>query len=208
LTLGLLASGLAGLVGRAFGQQGRDDTPSAPAPDATAANPASALLIGTVRMGAIFKGYQKVAKMSEAFKGDVMARKRELTRIMERAQREADTMAGLTPGTAAHGDCQARIAKLKAEHEELRKKSEAEFTRQEAEMLLTLYKEIQWAIGVIAQQRGLTLVFRHEDEPIDPKISAESDPTKAMSAIERWVVFASPKLDITREVVTKLNRGE
>lgn len=202
LTLGLLASGLAGLVGRAFGQQAGDAPPTAQDPAPPAATPAPAVKIGTVRISAIFKGYEKVATQAQTFKDAVVAKKRELTRFQERAKKEAEVLATLTPGTSAHSESEARIAKLKAEHEELREKFEAQFTLQEAEMLLRLYKDVQWAVGVIAQQRGLTLVLRQADEP------TKSDPNTAMSAIERNVIYAEPNLDITREVIAKLNRGE
>jgi Skp family chaperone for outer membrane proteins len=65
-----------------------------------------------------------------------------------------------------------------------------------------VYKEIQWAVGVIAQQRGLTLVLRQADE------LTQTEPEKAGAAIERSVVYADPNMDITREVIAKLKRGE
>jgi outer membrane protein len=202
LTIGLLASGLAGLVSRAFGQQVREDTPPAPAPlPAAGPGPGTALKIGTVQIAAVFKGYEKVATLSESFKADVMARKRELEKFQDKARREAEFLTTLVPGTAAHAECEARIAKLKTEHEELRKRCEAEFSQREAEMVAQLYKEIRWAIGVIAQQRALTMVVRRADDP------ASTDPKTVVSNIDEWLLYTDSGMDITREVIAKLNRG-
>jgi outer membrane protein len=202
LTLGLCASGLAGLVGSAFGKDVRDEPPPPTDQAPAAASPLPALKIGVVRMTALFKGYEKVAAESQTFKTAVMAKKRELIKIQDRAKQEAGVLETLTPGSSAHTECEARIKKLKDEHEALREKCEAEFTQREAEMLQKLYKEIQWAVGVIAQERGLTLVLRQGEA--DDKVS----PNTAMAAIERTVVYVEPSLDITREVIAKLNRGE
>jgi Skp family chaperone for outer membrane proteins len=199
--MGLLASGLAGFAADAFGRQDTDKEASS----TDAAPPTAALAppvrIATVRVSDVFKEYEKCKSLSERFKDEVMAKKRELAKFVDRAKREADVLGTLTQGTAAYQECEARIKKLKEEHETLRAKCEAEFTRKEAELLAQLYKEIRWATGVIAQERGLTVVLRSPEE------ANPSDVTNVMTAVSQSLLYVGPNLDITREVVAKLNRG-
>src|SRR5439155_3413285 len=111
-------------------------------------------LIGSVDMAVVFKGYDKVKVNSEEFKAAVMAKKNELMKFMAEAQQESEMLAKLTPGTVDFKKHEDRITQLKAQHEASREQYEREFTLREAEMLATLYKEIQAMVGRVAQHYG------------------------------------------------------
>jgi outer membrane protein len=207
--VGLSALGLAVLVGPTLGQQqdsavrkaasqGAAPSPSAPGPKLQPPTPAT---IGCVDMAAVFKEYDKVKVNSEEFRGAVMAKKGELTRVQAEAEQEAQKLAKMTPGSLDFKKIEDHITQLKAQFEAMREQCEREFTLKEAEMLATLYKEIQSMVSRVAQFKGFAYIVRVSNDPI-----TGSNPNSAMMAIERTIVYADPRNDITKEVVYHLNR--
>jgi len=69
-------------------------------------------------------------------------------------------------------------------------------------MLATLYKEIQAMVSRIAQFKGLTYVVKVSNEPV-----SGSNPNSVMAAIDKTIVYADPRNDITNDVVYNLNRN-
>ena len=130
-----------------------------------------------------------------------MAKKNELMKFMAEAQQEAETLAKLTPGSDDSKKHEDRITQLKAQLEAGREQAEREFTLREAEMIATLYNEIQTMVGRIAKYRGFAYVVRVSNDPI-----TGANPNSAMAAIERTVVYADPRNDITNDVIYNLNR--
>lgn len=211
VAVGLGLAGLAFLVGPTLGQQPQQDgavrksstgsqptgsqssTPSKPAPPTPAT-------FGTVDMTAVFKGYDKVKASAEEFRASVETKKKDLMKFMSEAQQEQEMLAKLAPGTVDYKKHEDRITQLKAQHEALREQSEREFTLREAEMLATLYKEIQAMVSRVAQYRGMTYVMRVSNDPI-----TGSNPNSAMMAIERTVVYADSRNDVTNDVIYNLN---
>jgi Skp family chaperone for outer membrane proteins len=196
LTWGLGLGSLVGLIGRAFGQ-----TPveaEKPKPD----DPKPGFSFGTVDLGEVFKRYEKVKVQGDEFKADVAARQKELLKLTTKAQQEADRMATLPEGSEAHKRAEAAINAFKEEYEKGRTRSEEEFTRREARMLVQLYKEIQKAIGAIARQKNLDFVFRVPDLK-----DSEVDLKEAMALLQQPVLYANTSHDLTGEVVSRLNRG-
>jgi Skp family chaperone for outer membrane proteins len=213
LTVGL---GVLGLVGRAFGAPvGDEDNPKkakenekdkpkdkdkegAPKPDA--AGPGTPCLIGTVDMTSIMKGFGKVTESNERFKEDVQAKNAEIQKLAARAKRESDDLATLQPGTRDHAELDAKVKKLKAQVETMRRQANAEYGKRQAEMLAGFQHEIQEAIAVVARRRGLSLVLRA------PKGAEEGANLGAVvSTITREVLFVDARADLTEEVIMLLN---
>jgi Skp family chaperone for outer membrane proteins len=199
--VGLGFLGMACLVGPTLGQQSPDPAVRKAATQATAPRPPAPATFGSVDMAAVFKGYDKVKVNSEEFKAAVLGKKNELMKFMSEAQQEQETLAKLTPGSIDYKKHEDRITQLKAQHEASREQYEREFTLREAEMLATLYKEIQSMVARVAQARGMTYIVRVSNDPV-----TGSNPNSAMMAIERTVVYADNRNDITTDVVFHLNR--
>jgi outer membrane protein len=203
--LGLGTLALAVLIGPALGQQPQDPAVRKATTQASATGnkpqPPVPVTVGCVDMSAVFKGYDKVKVNSEEFKAAVLAKKNELMKFMAEAQQESETLAKLTPGSVDFKKHEDRISELKAKHEASREQYEREFTLREAEMLGTLYKEIQSMVSRVAQHKGFNYVVRVSNDPV-----TGSNPNSVMMAIERPIVYADPRNDITSEVIYYLNR--
>ncbi len=115
-------------------------------------------------------------------------------------QQEAEKLGKMTPGSVDAKKIEDRMTQLKAQVEAGRESAEREFALREAEMLATIYKEVQSMVTRVAKHRGITYVLRVSNDPI-----TSSNPNSAMMAIERTVVVADPQNDLTDEVIRYLN---
>ena len=200
LTKGLILGGLAGCVGTALGQSPPAE-PSKPEPPSA---PPAALgtKVGTINLGRVWEEVDRIKTQGEQFKKDAAGRRRELAKMAEKIRAEIEHKNSLPPGSEAHGQSEARIAQLQKELQKARAKIEKDFARRQSELVATLYQEIQEAVGTIAKRRGLSMILKISDPP------KTTDQTALASIfISQNVVYADPALEITREVIAKLNRG-
>jgi outer membrane protein len=151
-------------------------------------------------MGLVFKGYDKVKAASEEFRASVMSKKGELMKLQGEMQQEAEKLSKMTPGSVDAKKIEEKMTQLKAQGEAGRESAEREFALREAEMLATIYKEVQAMVSRVALSRNINYVLRTSNDPI-----TSSNPNSAMMAIERTVVVADPRNDITQDVIKYLN---
>jgi outer membrane protein len=206
--LGLSLAGVAYLVGPSLGQgQQQADVAvrkagnSGTAATATGPKPPVPPLIGTIDMDVIFKNYEKVKASQKDFHDAMQVRRAELMKIENEARNEAEMMSKMTPGTEDYRKRENHITELKARMEAGREQAEREFTLKNAEMVATWYKEIQAMVARVAQWRGMTYVVQVSSAPING-----TEPNSVIAAINRPVVYADPRNDITHDVVHYLNR--
>jgi Skp family chaperone for outer membrane proteins len=159
----------------------------------------SAAAIGSIDMDAVFKRYVKVKVANKEFNAAMLARKNDLMKIMSEAQLEAELMNKFTPGSEDYKRHENKVTELKAKHEAGRESTEREFSQRQAESMASLYKEIQAMVARIAQRRHLNYVVKVSHGPY-------SEPNDVLAAINRSVVYADPRDDLTEEVIRDLNR--
>jgi Skp family chaperone for outer membrane proteins len=116
---------------------------------------------------------------------------------MKQLAKEAE---GLDPNGNDFKSKEAKLTELKAELEAKKEQSQVEFARREAEALGTIYKEIQEMTALVARHYGYNYIVRVNNEPL-----SAADPNVVLSAINRPVVYADPKSDITEMVLLNLN---
>jgi outer membrane protein len=198
--LGLVSLGL--LAGPSFGQQQDSGVRKSSSQPSAAAAPSAPVpaTFGSVDMGLVFKGYDKVKAASEEFRASVMSKKGELMKLQGEMQQEAEKLSKMTPGSVDAKKIEDKMTQLKAQGEAGRESAEREFALREAEMLATIYKEVQAMVIRVANNRNITYVLRTSNDPI-----TSSNPNSAMMAIERTVVVADPRNDITQDVIKYLN---
>ena len=204
LAIGLGLTGLAILVAPTLGQgQAQDGAVRKAANPASVASPPTPIapVIGTVDVELVFKSYEKVKQSNKEYSAALMARKNELMRIMSEAQEETQMLSKLAPGTEDYRKHENKVTQLKAQHEAGREQAEREFAQRQAQAMATLYNEIQEAVAAQAKAKGLTYVVK-----VSPGPRADSEPNDVSTALNRSVVYADPRNDLTEEVIRDLNR--
>jgi outer membrane protein len=192
LGLGVIGAGL--LVGPTLGQQAKskNSASAAPAPP----------VIGTVDIGAVLKGYEKVKVLSEEFKAAALAKQNDLMKLSTQAQQKAEMLQKMTPGSPDAKKIEDEITSYKAQMEAGREQAQRDFSLRESEMMATLYKEIQDWVGAIAKHRGMNYVLKVSNDPV-----AANNPNAVFAAIERGVVYSDPGNDITQQVIYNMNNA-
>lgn len=196
-TFGLVC--LLSLLSPALAQQADGNVRKA-ATQAPKPTPPPPAIVGTIDLDAVFKGYEKVKFSDEEFKSQAMAKQRELTQLGGQIKSSMDKMNQLAPGSPDFKKQDDEVTQLKARHEALRQQAEKEFALREAEILGTLYKEIQDMTSRVARYRGMTYVLRASNEPV-----SANNPNLVMASMARAVVYSDPRVDITQDVINYLN---
>jgi outer membrane protein len=181
-----------GAVGKATGQA---------QPQAPAARPAVPAVFGTVDLETAIKNYDKYKSQMSEFEAAAKAKQGELAKIHAEAQDEIQKLQKMTPNSVDAKRHEDRITQLKATFEAQREQAERDFSMRQAEMLSTIYKEVQDMVRRVAQFKGMTYVVQVSNEPV-----TSADPRTVMAAMAKTVVYADPRNDITQDVVHNLNR--
>jgi Skp family chaperone for outer membrane proteins len=161
----------------------------------------SAAAIGSIDIDAVVERYEKTKVSRKEYSAALQARKNELMRIMSEAQEEATMLSKLAPGTEDYRKHENKVTQLKAQHEAGREQAEREFAQRQAQAMATFYNEIQEAVAAQAKAKGLTYVVK-----VSPGPRADSEPNDVLTALNRSVVYADPRNDLTEEVIRDLNR--
>ena len=82
-----------------------------------------------------------------------------------------------------------------------REQAQREFEVRNAEMMSTLYQEIQETVAALAKAKGLSHVVK-----VSPGPRPDSDPSDLSGVLNRSVVYADPRNDLTEEVILDLNQ--
>jgi len=199
LAVGLGLVGVAGLVGRSFGQQDKAVRPAAAntAPATAAVGPAS---IGSIDMDGVLKNYDKFKVISETLRAEMLARHNDLMKVANDAKMEQEKLARLAPGSPDAKKAEDRITQLKAQFEAGRENAQREFEQKEAETMATIYNEVAEMARGVANQRGMTFVVKYTEQK-----PSGSEPNSVMAAMSRTILYADPRVDITTDTIKYLN---
>jgi Skp family chaperone for outer membrane proteins len=199
LTAGLSMAGCLALAGHSSGQQDGGVQKASTSQPAAAARPGPAV-IGTIDMDAVLKTYEKYKAQMESMKVDMLARQKDLMKIQEEGKQLGEMMSKFQPSSPDYKRIEKQFAQLKAQFQVANEQASSEFQQREADMLATIYNEVQGMTASVAKLHGMSFVVRVSREPV-----SGSEPNSVMSALARSVVFSDPVTDVTNEVVKYLN---
>ncbi len=207
LAIGLGLAGVIYLGAQTQGQQTpKGDQRVQPANGTTASvapggfAPATPTIVGTIDLDQVFKSYDKVKVAIKEIRSAMQVRKGELMKLDDQGRQEIEMMQKFQPGSPDYRKHEDRATELKAKIEALKEQAEREITLRNAETMATLYREVQLYAGWVARKRGITHVITVSNAP-----PAGSDPNTVLAAINRPLVFADPRNDITNDVIYHLN---
>lgn len=204
LAVGIGCVGVAGFVGRSAAQtDGGVKRVAAASPGTAAAAPAAMppVVIGTIDVEGVFRELDKVKVAGETLNAEVKVRYAELTRIASEGKMEQDKIQNLKPGQPDFKRCEARITELQLKMQAEKQNAEREFTQKETETMMEIYNEVVAMAKWVAGQRGMTFIVKYNDG----KVQA-SEPNSAMAAMSKTIVYADPRVDITKPTIDLLNR--
>jgi len=152
-------------------------------------------------MNKVLKEYDRFRAAYEAFQAEAMVREGELRKIEAEARTENEKLQKLAQGDLAQKKISDKITMLIAQFEAGKKQAQAEFAQKDAEMMATIYNEMQQMSARVAAWRGYAMVIKYSSTP-----ATGSDPDSIRATISNAMVYADPKLDITADVTKFLNQ--
>lgn len=108
----------------------------------------------------------------------------------------------LKPGSDAYRTRSLELAQLEAEMQWFMETEANRVEQQLASSLKSIYKDIQAAVAEIAKEKGIDIVLAADELPATP---AENTRQARQEIMLQKVVYWQPKVDITDDVVERLN---
>jgi Skp family chaperone for outer membrane proteins len=177
-------------------------------PASSSARPAAAPLqtrIALVNLGEVIKNYQKFKMYQEQLKNDSLPLQKELEQ--KRALAVAKDAEAKKPETPA--DKREQLLKeIKVMEREMQDKvDEANntFGKRRMDQLVTIYKDVQAAVGAYARSYAIELVLQYSEGNETEKFS----PTNLQQKLGNQAcmpIYNDPRMDITQSVITMLNQ--
>lgn len=210
LAIGLSLAGVIYLVGPSQGQAPKGDNGVRAAANngantgtraAGSLAPATATVVGTIDLDKVLKNYDKVKAAMKDLNSQIQIRKGELMKYDDEGRQEMELMRKFQPGSPDYRKHEDKLTELKAKIEAGREQYQRELELRQAETMAILYQEVQTYAGWVAKQRGITHVMVASNTR-----PSGSDPNSVLAAVNRPVIFADPRNDISDDVVHYLNQ--
>ena len=204
LAVGVGCMGLAGLVGHSAAQSdGRVQKVAAATPGTAPAAPAAMpqVVIGTIDVEGVFRELDKIKVAGETLNAEVQVRYAELQKIANEGKLEQEKLQRLTPGTPDFKKAEERMTQLQIQIEAGKQNAKREFDQKETETMTSIYNEVVAMAKYVANSRGMSFVVKYNEG----KVQA-SEPNSAIAAMSRTIVYADPRVDITKATTELLNR--
>lgn len=182
------------------------DSP-APAP---AARPACIALVNVSRA---FQSHPRKKKLEETLQADLDAANAAMESKKSEIRKEAqDLEARYSPGTPEYQQGLKRIRAKEWEAEFDGKAAVELLKRKEVTALAEAYREIAAEAERIAKEKGFSAVANFDDEPIQVEDKATGQILRTSDLVLqirlRTVLWASPEVDLTKEVIAALEKGK
>lgn len=159
--------------------------------------------IAVVNIPAASERYQKTADIESRIEQRRKELRRERDERRDALERGARALQeDFRPGTDEYAKRERELAQTQWELQYFEESESKIIEREMAAAMLEIYNDIRAAVKVIAQQRGLDLVMAADP---DPEQQAETTSQVRQQIVLQKVVYFSAELDITQEVVDRLN---
>ena len=172
----------------------------------TADGPLSAQQQGTriavIDLQTVFKNHQRFQTKKDAFNKDADAYKAHVRDTQRKGNAEIEKLKQFKPGTPEYTNLEKRLAGMRADLQVETQLKNKEMALREAQIFYEAYSEVQQQVAKFSGEYGISMVLRFEQTEIDP-----ANLQSVRMGLSRPVVYVYPQLDITAEVIKRLNAG-
>ena len=200
LAVGLGFVGVVALVVPSVAQTGDNKVKQTAGAAGAAPLPLPPTSIGTIDVEGVFREYYKVAVAGETLNAEVMKRYKELSDLATEGKNQQQLLEKFTPGSPDAKACEAKMVSLKAQIEAGKTNAQREFEQKETETMAGIYNEVTDMARAVAEKKGMTFIVKYNSSKVQG-----SEPNSAMSAMSKTIVYADPKVDITKDTIYYLN---
>ena len=159
--------------------------------------------IAVIDINYIFKNHVRFKGMVDDWKKDVKAVEDQMRTRGNEVQKKMKQLEQFKPGTPDYKQLEEGIARLQSEFKVEVQLQKKDLMEREAKMYFNVYQEIQNVVAYFAQRMNITLVLRYSRDPINSE-----DPRAIQQALLRPVVHVQKNVDITMDILQRLNGGQ
>lgn len=159
--------------------------------------------IGLIDMGYVFRNSDEFTTRRKQLEKDIAVFSRKDKEMAAHVKSLQEAANAAPNASEEQQSLKLDLIKRNAEYQSFRTAAEQKFARREAELFLSIYQRVEKIVGDYARETGLVLVNRFERERIGPT----GDLKKDLKELSRGTVYFHPGLDISEEVLVRLNRA-
>ena len=158
--------------------------------------------IAVIDLQTVFKNHQRFQGKKDAFNKDADAYKAHVRDTQRQGNAELEKLKQFKPGTPEYTEVEKRLASMRADLQVETQLKNKEMALREAQIFYQAYNEVQQQVAKFSGEYGISMVLRFEQTEIDP-----ANLQSVRMGLSRPVVYVYPQLDITAEIVKRLNAG-
>ncbi len=176
----------------------QEAAPAAPAADRSPSR------VGLIDMAMVFEGYDKFKVLRDELSAEIEKSDAEAKVMVERMQQKQKDLqeSGLQPGSPEYEQAERGLLDAKGEFESFRAATQRRLARRESDMFKVIYADASGMVQRYAEHVGYTVVIRFDSKGIED----ETAPAEAVQRMNKQVVYHRPENDITKIVLSALNR--
>lgn len=158
--------------------------------------------IAVIDLQSVFKNHQRFQSKKDAFNKDSDTYKAHVRDTQRQGNAELEKLKQFKPGTPEYTEVEKTLARMRAELQVETQIKNKEMAHREAQIFYQAYNEVQQQVAKFSGEYGISMVLRFEQTEIDP-----TNLQSVRIGLSRPVVYVYPQLDITAEIVKRLNAG-
>lgn len=158
--------------------------------------------IAVIDLQTVFKNHQRFQTKKDAFNKDADAYKAHVRDTQRKGNAEIEKLKQFKPGTPEYTNLEKRLAGMQADLQVETQLKNKEMALREAQIFYQAYNEVQQQVAKFSGEYGISMVLRFEQTEINP-----ANLQSVRMGLSRPVVYVYPQLDITAEVIKRLNAG-
>jgi Skp family chaperone for outer membrane proteins len=156
--------------------------------------------IAMIDINRIFKSHERFKGAMENMKRNVEVAEEEVRKDNEAMKKLAEDLQGMHKGTPEYKAMEEELTRRETNLQVKLKMKKNELVQREAENYNLVYQEILQETTSFCQEYAIDMVVRINNEPVNVE-----QPNSVLGYINRQVVWNNPSLDITDQILSRLN---
>jgi Skp family chaperone for outer membrane proteins len=156
--------------------------------------------IALIDISRVFKQHSRFTSMMNTLKAEVERTEELMRKEAEALKQMVEQMKRYKAGSPEYKDWERQIAERRSDMNVQAQLTRKEFLQKEAKIYHQVYSEIEYFLNSLAGRRNYSLVLRFNGDQVD-----KENPEEVLRFINKPVVWHSPAIDITNEVIGSLN---
>jgi outer membrane protein len=159
--------------------------------------------VAIVDMTYVFEHYDGFQSRKLALQRDIERAEQQLKVMQDEMKGLVERLKDYKAGTDDYKQIELELAKRNANGNVLMQTQKKDFLEREAKMFYTIYQEVSEEIKTFSERNGINLVLRFTGDPVDV-----DDPQQVVKELNKGVVYYSPSIDITPNILEQLKRRQ